>query len=84
MVWVVFDHIQRTGKYLEPEALLVARPVWQPLDNAGLGVESLDKAERDLVFGLATSGDSIPASNSRNTQASPRDGSRTRRRLRSY
>src|SRR5918992_3259061 len=51
---------QHTGKYLQPEILLVTQSVGAPLDDADLVVKSLDEAEGDLVLGLAIGGDPLP------------------------
>ena len=51
---------QHTGKYLQPEILLVTQSVGAPLDDADLVVESLDEAKGDLVLGSAIGGDPFP------------------------
>jgi len=51
---------QHARQYLEPQVLFVAQSIRPTLDDADLVVESLDKAERDLVFRLAIGGDTIP------------------------
>ena len=44
----------------QPQIFLVAQPMCPSLDDTDLVVEFLDETERDLVFWLAVSGDSIP------------------------
>lgn len=54
------EHRQHARQYLEPQIFFIAQPVRPPLEDADLVVQSLDEAERDLVLGLAISGDAIP------------------------
>src|SRR6266542_2294017 len=51
---------QRAGEDLEPEVLFVAEPVRATLEDADLVVQSLDKAERDLVLRAAVGRDPLP------------------------
>ena len=47
-------------QHFEAEVFLVAQAIRPPLEDADFVVEALDEPERNLVFGLAVSGDSIP------------------------
>lgn len=50
---------QHASQDLEPQTLLVTQSVCAALDDTDLVVQSLDESQRDRVFGLAVSGDSI-------------------------
>ncbi len=51
---------QHASQDLEPQRLLVTQSVGPALDDTDRGVQSLDESQRDRVFGLAVSGDSLP------------------------
>ena len=47
-------------QHLEAEVVLVAQAIRPPLEDADFVVEALDEPERNLVPGLAVSGDTLP------------------------
>ena len=51
---------QHTREDLQAQILFVAQAIRAALEDPTLVVESLDEAKRDLVLGLAVSGDAIP------------------------
>ena len=54
------DFWQHAGEDFESQVLLVAQSIRATLDDANFVVETLDEAERDLVFWIAVGGDPIP------------------------
>lgn len=54
------DFRQHTGKDFQSQILLVAQSVCAALDDANFVVETLDEAERDLVFRIAVGSDPLP------------------------
>lgn len=60
MVVQIINTGRQAQKHLQPEVFMVLQIVCVSLADAYFVIETLDKAQGDLVFGLAVSGEAVP------------------------